>query len=363
MVLVIADKAGNHLREVQDFTLDLAFGEDENTVTVTCDSSVAPKAGHYVYIDGTEYGGTIDEQKAGSTRKGGRTMTCTGRTWHGILANKRLLPPSDSTHLTYSGRVDGLLSRVFALTGLTGLFQAEECDAQVSVSFDRFCDAYEGLTDALDTVGRKLRLEWREGKVHASAPLAVDYSAKVDSSQMDFTITKTTRCTNHLVCGGAGEGENRAVIHFYADAAGNVSHAQTLFGVDEITSFYDYTNADEEKLEEDGAKKLAKMQTHGLVEADSHDDMNVDVGDIISAQDSRTNLTVAAKVAKKVVAISKGVASYSYEVGTATTRRTVVSAIAESTAGNEYTGGDSISISGNSINVEFLNVNEIPGWF
>ena len=75
-------------------------------------------------------------------------------------------------------------------------------------------------------------------------------------------------------------------MHFYADAAGNVSHTQSLFGVDEISALYDYSNADEEKLEEEGKKKLKEYQTQGSVEVEAHDDIDVDVGDVISARDN-----------------------------------------------------------------------------
>ena len=179
----------------------------------------------------------------------------------------------------------------------------------------------------------------RGGKVELSLPPAADYASKVDSDLLDFTLTSVHRCVNHLVCAGTGELEDRAVVHFFADAAGNVSHTQTLFGVDEIAALYDYSNADAEKLEEEGRKKLKEMQTAGSVEVDAHDDMDVDVGDVISARDNAHGRTVTATVAKKVVKVSRGVATFSYEVGSETTTRTSSSGRAESAGGHAYLAG------------------------
>ena len=56
MVAVVFDSALGNVRELADFTLDLAFGSDENAFTLTCAEECAPKEGQYVFIDGTEYG-------------------------------------------------------------------------------------------------------------------------------------------------------------------------------------------------------------------------------------------------------------------------------------------------------------------
>ena len=346
MVLVVYDSKLGNVRELQDFELDLAFGSDENSFELTCAADVAPSEGQFAFIDGGEYGGVVDEASYDAGRDAEGTVTCKGRTWHGILAGKRLLPNSGSGYLSVSGKANAVLASLISRMGLSAVFSAASGDTAVSHTFERFCDGYSGLKALAKANGRKLAMRRKGGKVELSLPPVVDYANKVDSDLLDFTLTSVHRCVNHLVCAGTGELENRAVVHFYADAKGNVSHKQTLFGVDEISALYDYSNADEAKLEEDGRKKLAEYQTAGSVEVDVHEDIDVDVGDVISARDNAHGRTVAATVAKKVVKVSRGVATYSYEVGSETTTKTTSSGTAESSGGggHAYLAGKGLTL-------------------
>ena len=344
MVAVVFDSALGNVRELPDFTLDLAFGSDENAFSLTCVEKYAPKEGQYVFIDGTEYGGIVDESTYDAGREPTGLVTCTGRTWHGILAAKRIMPEGD--HLRVSGKVGDVLASLVAKMGLDGLFSAEPGGASVSYTFERFCDGYGGIRAMLKASGMKPTMRFANGRVALSAAPIVDYANKVDSDLLDFTITSVHRCVNHLVCAGIGELEDRAVIHFYSDGSGNVSHTQTFFGVDEICALYDYSNADEEKLEEEGKKKLQEYQTQGSVEIEAHDDIDVDVGDVISARDNAHGRMVTATVVKKIVKVSRGVATYSYEVGSETTTKTSSSGNAESSnGGHAYFAGSGLTLS------------------
>lgn len=353
MVLVVHDPERGDLRELMDFELDLAFGSDENAFGLTCAEGLAPAEGWHVFADGTEYGGIVDERTYDAGREATGTVTCKGRTWHGVLAGKRLLPDSGNGYLSVSGKAGDVLASLIGRMGLDALFSAAADDSQVRHTFDRFCDGYSGLKALAKANGRKVAMRRRGGKVELSLPPVVDYASKVDSDLLDFTLTSVHRCVNHLVCAGTGELEERAVVHFFADAAGNISHTQSLFGVDEIAALYDYSNADEEKLEEEGRKKLQEYQTQGGVEVEAHDDIDVDVGDVISARDNAHGRTVTATVAKKIVKVSRGVATYSYEVGSETTTKTSSSGTAESSgSGHAYLAGKGLSLDGYTFNAD-----------
>ena len=346
MVLVVADTKLGNVREIEDFTLDLAFGADENALTLTVEEKSAPAAGQLVYIDATEYGGVIDQVKRVSGRGATGTVECKGRTWHGILAGRRLSPDSGSGYLTVNGKVGDLLTSLIARMGLESLFKAASDDSTVSYTFERFCDGYSGLMALAKANGRKLAMRRMDGYIELSMPPIVDYANKVDSDLLDFTITSVHRCVNHLLCAGTGQLANRAIVHFYADENGNVSHKQTLFGIDEICALYDYSNASTSELETEGKKKLLEYQTRGTVEVDAHEDMDVDVGDIISARDNSTGTTVTATVSKKVVKVERGVATYSYEVGSETTTKTSSTGAAESNGGggHAYLAGKGLTL-------------------
>ena len=352
MVIVVNDSALGDVRELSDFELDLAFGSDENALSLECDAAYAPEEGQFVFIDGTEYGGVVDQASYEAGREATGSILCKGRTWHGILAGKRLLPDSGSGYLSVSGKAGEVLASLIERMGLSGLFSAAADDTAVKFTFDRFMDGYSGLKAMAKANGRKVAMRRKGGKVEISLPPIVDYANKVDSDLLDFTLTSVHRCVNHLVCAGTGELENRAVIHFYADAAGNVSHTQSLFGVDEITALYDYSAADEAQLEEEGKKKLKEYQTQGSVEVEAHDDIDVDVGDVISARDNAHGRTVSAAVVKKIVQVSRGVATYSYEVGSETTTKTSSSGNAESGGGHAYLAGKGLTLEGYTFNAD-----------
>lgn len=354
MVLVVADTKLGNVREIEDFTLDVAFGADENALTLTVEDRSAPAAGQLVYIDATEYGGVIDQVKRGSGRGATGTVECKGRTWHGILAGRRLSPDSGNGYLTVNGKVGDVLTSLIARMGLESLFKAASDDSTVSYTFERFCDGYSGLMSCAKVNGRKLAMRRMDGYIELSMPPIVDYANKVNSDLLDFTITSVHRCVNHLLCAGTGQLENRAIVHFYADENGNVSHKQTLFGIDEICALYDYSNASTSELETEGKKKLLEYQTSGTVEVDAHEDMDVDVGDIISARDNSTGTTVTATVSKKVVKVERGVATYSYEVGSDTTTKTSSTGVAESSGGggHAYLAGKGLKLENYTFSAE-----------
>ena len=354
MVLVVADTKLGNVREIEDFKLDVAFGADENALTLTVEEKSAPAAGQLVYIDATEYGGVIDQVKRGSGRGATGTVECKGRTWHGILAGRRLSPDSGSGYLTVNGKAGDVLTSLIARMGLESLFKAASDDSTVSYTFERFCDGYSGLMALAKANGRKLSMRRMDGYIELSMPPIVDYANKVDSDLLDFTITSVHRCVNHLLCAGTGQLANRAIVHFYADENGNVSHKQTLFGIDEICALYDYSNASASELETEGKKKLLEYQTSGTVEVDAHEDMDVDVGDIISARDNSTGTTVTATVSKKVVKVNNGIATYSYEVGSGTTTKTSSTGSAESSGGggHAYLAGKGLTLDNYTFNAD-----------
>ena len=352
MVLVVNDPTVGDIREIEEFELDIAFGSDENALKLEARAGEAPEEGQFVFIDGTEYGGVIDQASYEAGREASGSILCQGRTWHGILAGKRLLPDSGSGYLSVSGKAGDVLASLIERMGLSGLFSAASDDTSVSYTFDRFVDGYSGLKAMAKANGRKVGMRREGDKVEISLPPVVDYANKVDSDLLDFTLTSVHRCINHLVCAGTGELENRAVVHFYADTAGNVSHTQSLFGVDEITALYDYSNADEAKLEEEGRKKLQEYQTQGSVEVDAHDDIDVDVGDIISARDNVHGKAVSTIVVKKIVQVSRGVATYRYEVGSETTTKNSSSATADGGGGHAYFAGKGLKLENYTFSAE-----------
>lgn len=348
MELVIADKDGRAVLQTAECELDMAYGADENDFSLTMPANLAPPRGGMVYIDGSAWGGWVDEI---TTDVDPRFVTCRGRTAHGVLAAKRLVPDAGRARFGVSGDVSSALRSVLERVGLLGAFEvAEGIGGSVTHEFERFCDAWSGIRAMFRSCSMRPALSCVEGRVIVGAEPVRAVTA--DSDAVGFEVTEVARCVNHLVCGGTGEGEGRVVLHFYADAAGNVGETQSLFGVDEIAAFYDYTNADEAKLREDGRKKLEEMQTRGAVEITPPEDLDVEVGDVLVARDNASGVEVRAEIVKKILKLQGGVPSVTYEVGKPAAAASTITGTAETSGAVSYVAGDGITISGGRISAD-----------
>lgn len=317
--LIITDSNHVDVRSAADFTLDCAWGKEENDFELVVSGASTIDAGAYIYVDGSECGGVVDAMEDQLTA-GVSTLTYSGRTWHGVLANKILEPDRGKDYLTVSGAASSVIGSLISRVGLDAVFDAVDAPtagAQTikSYQFDRYVDAYSGLRKMCAASGLKLRLAYASGKVRVWAEPAAHYGDSIDSDLIDFDATRTWRKPNHLIGLGKGDLAARVVVHWYADAKGNVSQTQSLKGVDEITQVYDYSNAETAELNQKTREKLQELQSEGDVKVTVRDDANVvfDVGDTVTARDNLTGITVNATISKKIVKVSGGVMSVDYE--------------------------------------------------
>lgn len=316
--LIVTDASHVDQASLEDFTLDAAWGADENDFELTVDRLI--DAGSYVYFDGGECGGVVDSLKD-SLKDGRSTLTYGGRTWHGMLANKILEPDKGKDYLTVSGTASTVIGSLISRVGLDSVFDAVvppdgSGDPTIKqYQFDRYVDAYSGLRKMCAASGLKLRLAYASGKVRVWAEPAAHYGDSIDSDLIDFDATRTWRKPNHLIGLGKGDLAARTVVHWYADAKGNVSQSQSLKGVDEIAQVYDYSSAEANELNQKTREKLQELQSEGDVKVTVHEGTGIlfDVGDTVTARDNLTGITVNASITKKIVKVSGGVLSVDYE--------------------------------------------------
>lgn len=317
--LIITDSNHVDVRSAVDFTLDCAWGKEENDFELVMSGASTIDAGAYIYIDGSECGGIVDALKD-NLKRGESTLTYSGRTWHGMLADKILEPDKGKDYLTVSGTASSVIGSLISRVGLDAVFDAVDsptAGAQTikSYQFDRYTDCYTGLRKMCAASGLKLRLAYASGKVRVWAEPAAHYGDSIDSDLIDFDATRTWRKPNHLIGLGKGDLAARTVVHWYADAKGNVSQSQSLKGVDEIAQVYDYSNAETAELNQKTREKLQDLQSEGEVKVTVHEDSGIvfDVGDTVTARDNLTGITVNASITKKIVKVSGGVLSVDYE--------------------------------------------------
>lgn len=323
MALVITDSQGRDVRELEGATFDLAYGSDENnwemTLSTLCDIRLENRA--RVYLEGTEYGGIYDSRKVNTEK---HEITYSGRTWSGVLAGKRLVPDRGSDYISFKCDANTLIAMVISRTSLEGLFRARPEPSNIIVSgrFDRYTDAYSGLCKALSAAGAKLKMLYDGSRVEAWAgPIRklVDGQA-LDADEISLKISQNRGVVNHLVCAGQGVLADRIEVHLYADRAHNISRAQSLFGVDEVADFYDYSNASAEDLLEKGIEKLRDLQTKSeSVEVTISSAQELDIGDLVGATDPETGYAVTANVSKKIVTLEGSDVQIEYKATTAAT--------------------------------------------
>ena len=358
--MICADENGVPFHAVSDCVLDCAWGSGENDFELTLyDGTVLPDRG-LVYVDGTEVGGIVDHMKD-ELSDGVSVVTYSGRSWHGMLAGKVLQPDSGQDYLKVSGPVNQVLSNLLARIGLSDVFKvrADSTKTIPTFKFDRYCTAYDGIRRMLAANDLKLMFQEVDGTIWMYAKPIVDHNDTVDSDLVDFSITKDYRRTNHMIGLGKGDLRNRLVVHYYADGSGKVSDTRTFDGRDEIAAVYDYSSAEKDELDKQTKKQLQDLQGAGAVDVTVHDGLSLDVGDRVAGCDHVTGLTVTAIVLKKIVKLSGGLLSVSYEVGDAASSKTEYSNYTSSSSSSGSTGGGvsltagrGLSISGGTINAE-----------
>lgn len=278
-----------------------------------------------------------------------------------MLAGKVLQPDSGQDYLKVSGPVNQVLSNLLARIGLSDVFKvrADSTKTIPTFKFDRYCTAYDGIRGMLAANDLKLMFQEVDGTIWMYAMPVVAHDDTVDSDLVDFSITKDYRRTNHMIGLGKGDLRNRLVVHYYADGSGKVSNTRTFDGRDEIAAVYDYSSAEKDELDKQTKKQLQDLQGAGAVDVTVHDGLSLDVGDRVAGRDHVTGLTVTAIVLKKIVKLSGGLLSVSYEVGDAASSKTEYSNYTSSSSSSGSTGGGvsltagrGLSISGGTINAE-----------
>lgn len=317
--LIYANEEKEDIGVLDIYNLDLAYGADENNFEIQMPLYEHKcKENYFLYIEDSEYGGIIDTISVNTETE---VVSYAGRTWHGILESKIIVPDIGEDYFIVSGDANEVMAALITRLGLGELMSAnaESSGIYITEYKFRYIDGYKGIASMLAEYGAKLKIIWHEGKAVLSAYPIVNYSENEewDSDLVNFVIDKVYNKINHLICLGKGELSERLVINLYSDAAGNISTTQTFFDSKEIVSVYEQTNeADADKLTESGIKKFKTLRDLDKVEI-SFDatDETYDIGDIVGATEQTTGIFIAKAITKKVVKTQQGLTVVEYEVG------------------------------------------------
>lgn len=349
------DAARRDVGVLRGASLNVTWGDSGNDFELTVDlaSGARLEDGALVYVEGTEWGGVVDEREASQSDG---TLRYRGRSWHGILRDRVLCPDPGADYLTVSGEANAALLSLVSRMGLSDVMTAPAAASGVTVryQFDRYCDAYAGIRKMLDASGARLGVAYdaTAGRAVLSAVPVRDWTDGPTSDVADVDVTRVHRPYNHLVCLGAGELRDRVVQHWYADERGRVSRTQTLTGVDERATTYDYTNASAEELAQDGPKKLAEYQLADSLSATLALDGSYAVGDVVPGTDVETGTEVSVTVGTVDVTVTDDGVTATYRAGGTASSGSSAGSSESSGGGVAYAAGDGIQIVGHTISAE-----------
>lgn len=356
MDVVFTDTSGHDLGVLREAEIDITYGNKGNDfeLKLPVESDQSIPIGGFVYLEGTEYGGIVDEEGADRTSKR-PVKLYRGRTWHGILAGKTLYR-EDGSDIVLAGDAHAVIQTIVSLAGLEDIFvaSADASGITVSSSIPSFTDAYTGLRSMLGSSSAKLVVAYNGLNVVLSAERIANHTSneELDSDLLSFKVSRNHRPINHLICLGSGNGAERAVVHLYADDEGNVTQSKSLAGVDEVSAVLEFSNAQQEELVEKGTEKLAECQN--AVECDASDTgaQPYDVDDVVSVYQNDLGLQVSASVIQKTATIDRHGASVSYEIGEIVAASKQLETGGSYAIGTAYTAGKGIRIEGMAISAE-----------
>lgn len=308
----------NHVEQgvLDGYVLTMTYGNIGNSFEAVFGTKSAPPlvGGCMIYCEGTEYGGIVRDAE---TRTEDGTTRFKGCTWHGVLDEHVIAPPTGQTHLKLDCDANDALRVIVDAIGLSDVFSVPPGPSGIDVKANiRYRKAYSATVAMLAKVGARLSIAWQRDHAVLSAIPTTTWST-MNSSNADFVIRKAYRPVNHLVCLGKGEMLARVVVDVYADRDGAVSGTQSLTGLEEVVDTYVATTDDAGELYEKGAEKLAELQETDEVEMQSELVDDYAIGDLVTVANLEAGQTASASVTSKTVTIADGVASFSCDVGPA----------------------------------------------
>ena len=249
-----------------------------------------------VYAEGTEFGGEIT---GCTTDMGDGTIAYTGRTWRGTQDRYVIEPPAGQDYLILNGNLKTCLEQFPMNPRMT---IASSGRTVTNHKVHRYVKTFEGVTRLLGTFGLMDSYVFYDGQIEMSMNAPRNLTDMIDLSadygdHINLRITRDGDTPRHLICLGQGELRDREVIHLYAGPP-NWTISQTAIPGAYPVDTYDFSSS--ENLLADGTKHYQEViGNHRQIDVDIFD-LDVRLGDIISARDHLTDEYVEAEISKIV---------------------------------------------------------------
>lgn len=324
--IILADKNGTEIKYLDGVEADIDIGTDNDfelkTSVQNWDKQMTFDS--LVYIEGTEFGGSIKEVESDTSQD---AIYARGNTFRGMLVKKVIEPPQGKDYRTVSGDVCNIVRDLISEYGLSDLFSVVDLVDVIEVQnfqFDRYVTLLDGIVKMLQSINHRLSLAYIKnsrdaGYVRVQIVPIKDYSGEMELSQdcrLNFVANEKRNGVNHLICLGKGELKDRVVKHLYVQKNGSIGEKQHYFGIEEIAETYYYNNAEEEELVKNGTERLKERMNSKTFKTSIKDDIQeeYEIGDIIAGQDYVTGIIVRKPVIGKIYTFSGGTEKIEYKI-------------------------------------------------
>lgn len=316
--LIHADGEMRELGEVtefESFCARLALGSEECDWELTLPEGVwsacpAPP-GHFVYIDGSEWGGPVERVRHIGSQG---LVRLYGTCWRGLLKRRVVAPMQGQTHVSLTGQEAN--AAIAALLGgwREGLFVASQEDSGLCCTAEvRYRPLLDALDEMLADAGGRLSAVFSGGCVTLRALPSQVMTDRVELSQEYDARIISDRCAplyDHILALGRGEMLERQVVEMWLLPDGSVTEdaeSETVAALSDTgTLLYDYSAV--ESLEE--LRRYARRRLLGQAAADSltielTDDAGLELTDTAAVRDAVTGMSALLRVIEKELSITQ----------------------------------------------------------
>lgn len=273
------------------------------------------------YIPNTEIGGMIEYSLE---RTDEDVATLKGYTWRGLLAKGGIImPPAGEDYMIVSGEANSIIATLLNDV-LDDFFIVSGEDSGCTVTsyqFPLYINLLDGIEGMLEEYGYRLKLSAE--KVASNQPIRVFVEA-VQAQLIQGTFNSDNGIPmifehnnmgiNHLICGGAGELQQRMIIDLYIDDEGNVSQTQFYSGFAERVEFFDYPNAEsEDDLIDAGTKQLLELASYRKMYMEAPTAYGLEVGDLVRGV-FPDKTVIQSPIIQKIYRVEGGIITEEYRI-------------------------------------------------
>lgn len=320
--MILLDEQLHELGEIEsDLDVEVGTSEESTNDFEFISNRLFSENTAGFYVPGTEIGGMIEYTKEKTDED---VATLRGYTWRGLLSQAGpILAPAGDDYMTVSGEANSVIATL--LSGVLGDFFAVSTAASgctiTSYQFPLYINYLDGIEGMLETYGYRLKIT--ADKVASNQPIQVKLEAveaqlvkgtfNTDNG-IPMTFETNNMGINHLVCGGAGELQQRMIIDLYIDNNGAVSQTPYYTGYKERIAFFDYPNAESsDDLIAEGTKELLSLASSKKLTLEAPEDYELEVGDLIQGLFPDGTI-IQSPIVQKVYKISNGIVSEEYKI-------------------------------------------------